>query len=142
MAGLQDKRRPAILFLSPVSSRTTARTTTGSRKPRNCPGAYREGNEENLDLRAIRASPRRVPRCPTPIRFVASEGHDRRNPRSLCAAVPVRLRILGGKVAQGGLPGLAGREDPTLWKRTLSPCPDEDRHLHECQHGMVRWKQK
>jgi threonine/homoserine/homoserine lactone efflux protein len=29
-----------------------------------------------------------------------------------------------------------------LWKRTLSPCPDEDRHLHECQHGMVRWKQK
>src|SRR5215207_8351659 len=47
--------RPSY-FLSPVSSRTTARTTTGSRKPRNRPGAYREGIEENLDLRAIRAS--------------------------------------------------------------------------------------
>jgi hypothetical protein len=73
---------------------------------------------------------------------VASEGHDCRSPRYLCAAVAVGLRILGAKVAQGGLARLPGREDPTLWKRTLSVRPDEDRHLHECQHGMVRLKQE
>ena len=40
---------------------------------------------------------------------------------SLCAALPVGLRILGGKVARGGLPRLPEREDPTLWMHSLSP---------------------
>jgi hypothetical protein len=52
MDALQDKRRPAIQFFCRLS-RPTAPTTKGSRIPGYRPGAYREGNEENLHLRAI-----------------------------------------------------------------------------------------
>jgi hypothetical protein len=99
------------------------------------------GSEENLDQRTIRAFPRRVRRLPTPIRFVAFEEHDRRSHRSLCAAVPVRLCILGGKWLKAAYLVYLGA-NTLLWKRTLSSCPDEDRYRHECQHVMVRWNQE
>jgi hypothetical protein len=72
---------------------------------------------------------------------VASEGHDRRSPRSLCAAVAVGLCILGGKWLKAAYLVYLGA-NTLLWKRTLSSCPDEDRYRHECQHGMVRWNQE